>query len=135
MIPVFAKDISVRRYLLWVLLALMVGGCAAYTATSGQVVLKDDSKTAEARIGSNDRRLIEEYDRNHADHKAATSSARVVIGHVLPAGTKSESLSRELEQKLSPLPSSHVRLRVGQDVVLVDSKTRVIVDVLYGAAK
>ncbi len=34
-----------HRYLLWLLLVVMLGGCAAYTATSGKVVLKDDTKT------------------------------------------------------------------------------------------
>lgn len=123
-----------HRYLLWLLLAVMVGGCAAYTATSGKVVLKDDSKTAEIRLSPSDRRVIEEYYRTHTGQKGTTTKAQAVVGRALPAGAKTEPLPRELEQKLSPLSSSHVRLRVGQDVVLMDGKTRVIVDVFYGVA-
>ena len=128
------KEIFVHRYLLWVLLAVMVGGCAAYTATSGKVVLKDDSKAADIRLSPNDRRVVEEYYRAHAGQKGTTTKVQAVIGRALPAGAKTEPLPRELEQKLSPLSSSHVRLRVGRDVVLMDGKTRVIVDVLYGVA-
>ena len=123
-----------HRYLLWLLLAVMLGGCAAYTATSGKVVLKDDSKAADIRLSPSDRRVIEEYYRTHAGQKGTTTKVQAVIGRVLPAGAKTEPLPRDLEQKLSPLSSSHVRLRVGQDVVLMDGKTRVIADVLYGVA-
>ncbi len=123
-----------HRYLLWLLLAVMLGGCAAYTATSGKVVLKDDSKAADIRLSPSDRRVIEEYYRTHAGQKGTTTKVQAVIGRVLPAGAKTEPLPRELEPKLSPLSSSHVRLRVGQDVVLMDGKTRVIVDVLHGVA-
>ena len=123
-----------HRYLLWLLLAMMLGGCAAYTATSGQVVLKDDSKAADIRLSPSDRRVTEEYYRTHAGQKGTPTKVQAVIGRVLPTGAKTEPLPRELEQKLSPLSPSHVRLRVGQDVVLMDSKTRVIVDVLFGVA-
>jgi hypothetical protein len=126
------KEISVHRYLLWLLLAVMLGGCAAYTATSGQVVLKDDSKAANIRLSPSDRRVIEEYYRTHAGQKGTTTKVQAVIGRALPAGAKTEPLPRELEQKLSPLSSSHVRLRVGQDVMLVDSKTRIVVDMFHG---
>jgi hypothetical protein len=130
----FKKEISVLRYLLWLLLAVMVSGCAAYTATSGQVVLKDDSKTADVRLSPDDLRVIGEYYRNRADRKAAASPVKPVMGHVIPTGTKSEPLPRELEQKLSSLSSSYARVRIGRDIVLINSNTRVVVDVFHGAA-
>jgi hypothetical protein len=50
----------------------------------------------------------------------------------LPLGLASEPLPRELESTLSPLPGNYVRVRVGRDIVLMDSRTRVVFDVIYG---
>jgi len=125
-----------HKYLLFALIGLMLSGCAAYTATSGQVVLKDDGKAVDVRFSDNDRAVIEGYYKNSASRQKAKSSAlaKLAKGNSLPSGIQGEPLPRELEQKLSLLPYSYVRVRVGQDVVLMDKKTRVIVDVVYGVA-
>ncbi|WP_372522391.1 hypothetical protein [Sulfuricaulis sp.] len=122
-----------HKYLLF---ALMLSGCAAYSATSGQIVLKDDSQTANFRFSDSDRAMIEGYYKNSASRQKAKSSApaKLVKGNFLPSRIQGEPLPRELEQKLSPLPHPYARVRVGQDVVLMDKKTRVMVDVVYGVA-
>lgn len=124
-----------HKYLLFALSGLMLSGCAAYTATSGQIVLKDDSQTASFRFSDSDRAMIGDYYAKSASHNKAPGSIKLVKGDVLAPEAKGAPLPRELEQKLSPLPASHLRLRIGQDTVLIDRKTRVIADILYGAVK
>jgi hypothetical protein len=52
----------------------------------------------------------------------------------LPPGLQYDPLPAELEARLTRLPSTYVRVRVGKDIVLMDGKTRVILDVIYSAA-
>ena len=49
----------------------------------------------------------------------------------LPPGLQRDPLPRQLEERLSPVPSGYVRVRVGQDIVLMHARTRVILDVVY----
>ncbi|MHB8729642.1 MAG: hypothetical protein ACYC9K_11510 [Sulfuricaulis sp.] len=126
------------RYVLpGVLLALMglsVNGCAVYTATSGRVVLKDDSAPAEVRFHTNDRAQIQNYYRSTASASESSSATRPVRGARLPADVKAAPLPRSLERSLSPLPFDYIRVRTGQDIVLMNRKTRVVLDVIYGVA-
>lgn len=123
-----------HRFSLFLLLSLLtVGGCAAYTATSGKVVLKDDTSAADVRFSGSDRAMIEDYFRKIPGGGSAASSVKLAKGAVVPSGVKAETLPRELEQKLSPLPSAYSRVRIGPDIVLVDRKTRIMVDVVYGS--
>ena len=41
-------------------------------------------------------------------------------------------LPADLEQSLSRLPGGYVRVKVGGDVVLLDEKTRIVFDVIWG---
>ncbi len=124
------------RFLLFLLLGLLTAsGCAAYTATSGQIVLKDDTKAADVRFSSSDRAMIADYFRKIPGSRIASSTVKLAKGAVVPSGIKSEALPRELEQKLSPLPSPYSRMRIGRDIVLIGNKTRVIEDVFYDAVK
>ena len=123
-----------HKYLLFLLLGFLLGGCAAYTATSGRVVLKDDSRATSVYFSSSDRSLIEGYYQESTGYRKSSGSVKVAKGIALPSGAKSEPLPYELEKKLSPLPSAYVRLRVGGDIVLMDRKTRVLTDVLAGVA-
>jgi hypothetical protein len=131
-----------HRYWLAALMVLCVSGCAAYTATSGRVVLKDDSKeksvaakeksvTAEIRFSASDRALIKAYYRKSAVASAAPGSLPMLRGGWLAADAKTVPLPSALERKLSALPSSHVRWIIGRDVILVEKKTRTIADAVY----
>lgn len=133
------------KYLLFALTALMLGGCASYTATSGQVVIKDDDTMIDVRIGDCDRAFIEDYYTKSAKHKNGLPPGLAKRGgnlppglakrDKLPPGLQGEPLPGGLEGKLSPLPPNYVRVRVGQDIVLMDRKTRVVFDVVYGIAR
>ena len=136
------------KYLLFALSGLMLSGCAAYTATSGRVEIKDDSATTAGRVAAKDnsaatvvrfsagdRAVIENYYRKSAPAKTSPGSLPLLKGGWLPNDIGAEPLPPALERKLSPLPSSHERQKVGRNVVLIEKKTRVIADVLYNVAK
>ncbi len=124
------EDYRVCRYLLFVLLSFALGGCAVYTATSGQVVLKDDSQAVEVRFTADDRAAVQSYYQQSWSRNNVWPRINIVVGKALPSGTRGEPLPRDLEQKLSPLPSSYVRLRVGRDIVLLEKQTRMVRDIL-----
>jgi hypothetical protein len=48
----------------------------------------------------------------------------------LPPGIEGRRLPDELERHLSPLPANYIRLQVGRDIVLLNQRTRVTVDVI-----
>lgn len=132
------------RYFLPLFLILMVSGCASYSATSGRVVIKDDTSVIDVRINDHDRGLIENYyKKSYHKKKGLPPGLAKRDGNLppglakrdkLPPGLRGDPLPYDLEENLSRLPSTHVRVRVGQDIVLMDRKTRVIIDVIYGIA-
>jgi hypothetical protein len=127
------------RYSLVLILAVAVSGCAVNAATSGRVVIKDERTTVDVRFSDRDRVLIEDYykpKKKRLPPGLAKRDGNLPPGLAkrdkLPPGLSSEPLPRDLESRLSSLPGSYVRVRVGQDIVLMDGKTRVVFDVLYG---
>jgi len=137
-----------HKFLLFALIGLMLSGCASYTATSGRVAVKDDSAANVGRVAvkdnsaatvvrfsASDRAVIENYYRKSAPTKTSPGSMPLIRGGWLPADIGAEPLPPALERKLSPLPSSHERQKVGRNVILIEKKTRVIADVLYNTAK
>ncbi|MHB8743054.1 MAG: hypothetical protein ACYC9L_07980 [Sulfuricaulis sp.] len=121
---------GVHRFLMSGILGLSLGGCAVYTATSGQVVLTDDSTVVNVRFSDNDRMLVRSYYNKFVSRQNLSPRENLAVGRVLPPGIRGESLPRDLEQKLSLLPSAYVRLRVGWDIVLIEKQTRMVQDIL-----
>ncbi len=126
------------RYLAVFLASLTLAGCATQAATSGRIVLQDDSTVADVRISDHDRRAIEDYYRKKRPPLSAKRGDNLPPGlrkrDKLPPGLQGEPLPAELERALAPLPGNYARVRVGQDIVLFDRRTRVVYDVMYGAA-
>ena len=130
------------RYLLAAILAASLSGCATHTLTSGRIVLQDEHSVIDVSI--NDRALIRNYYKKYKKKRKglppglAKRRGNLPPGlakrDTLPPGLRGEPLPRVLEEKLSPLPSSYVRVVVGQDIVLMNKKTRVVFDVIYGIA-
>lgn len=56
-------------------------------------------------------------------------------GALMPQGLIVELLPPDLERLLLPLPPEYVRLRAGDDVILLDRPMNVIVDVVKGAVR
>lgn len=133
-----------NKYVLLVLAGIMLGGCASYTATSGRVVIKDDTSVVDIRIEDHDRGLIENYyKKSHKNKKGLPPGLAKREGNLppglakrdkLPPGLQGDPLPYDLEKQLTKLPSVYMRVRIEQDIVLMDRKTRVIVDVLHGVA-
>lgn len=111
-----------------------VTGCA----TSGAVVVEDENARVEVVFTDRDRQLIHDhYHRRHLPPGLAKRSSlppglqkQVERRGQLPPGLQGERLSDELEVRLSPLPEGYIRLRVGADVVLMNTRTRIILDVI-----
>jgi hypothetical protein len=131
------------KYIFAALAGLMLSGCASYIATSGQVVIKDDDSRIDVRIGDSDQVLIRDYYKSSKHKKGLPPGLAKRGGNLppglakrdkLPPGLQGDPLPHDLEKQLTRLPSSYVRVRIGQDIVLMDRKTRVMVDVVYGVA-
>ncbi len=128
------------KYFVALMLASVLAGCASYTATSGRVVIKDDTGMVDIRIDDRDRAHIHDYYRSKKGLPPGLAKKdRLPPGLAkrdkLPPGLDGDPLPHELERKLSKLPSSYVRIRIGQDIVLMDGRTRVILDVVYGIGR
>ncbi len=52
----------------------------------------------------------------------------------LPPGLQGRALPGDLEPRLSELPAGYVRVVIGADVVLQNTKTRVVVDIVKDIA-
>lgn len=137
---IFEERAVLRRTLLAVLV-VAASGCAYNVATSGRVVLKDDNTVVDIRFSDRDRAFIREYYDRGKKKKGLPPGLAKRGGNLppglakrdkLPPGLRGDPLPTELEQRLSPLPSSYVRLKVGQDFVLMDRKTRVVLDMAVG---
>jgi hypothetical protein len=130
-----------HKYILALLLALQLGGCASYTSTSGRVVIRDDTGVVDIRIDDRDRVHIHDYYRSSKGlppglaKRGGNLPPGLAKRDRLPPGLQGDALPYELERKLSRLPSSYVRVRIGQDIVLMDRNTRVVFDVVYGVGK
>lgn len=118
---------------------LLVSGCVALTSTSGRVVLQDRDTRVAVSFTAHDRSVIEAYYRERrrslppglAKRRENLPPGLVKHGR-LPPGLRREPLPYDLERRLTRLPSGYVRVRVGQDIVLIDGRTHVAVDILYG---
>ncbi len=124
---------------------LTLTGCATQVATSGRVVIKDDDSVVDIRISDRDRGLIEHYYKKSYKNKKGLPPGLAKRGgklppglakrDKLPPGLQGDPLPHELEKQLTRLPSSYVCVRIGQDIVLMDGRTRVVFDVVYGIAR
>jgi hypothetical protein len=124
-------------------------GCVS-SAPQVQTGVSVEMKSEDVRIvdsfDEEDRRKIKEYYRGKdtpkkippglaKKHELPPGLQKHVARYsVLPPGLQDENLPLELEKTLSPLPRGYVRLKLGGNVVLMDEKTRIAVDVIWDAA-
>jgi hypothetical protein len=91
------------------------------------------------QFSNRDRELIHEFYKQYefppelADPEilARDPERRIEISAALPPGPGGSPLPVDLESRLSRLPRGYIRFRVGADVVLMDSRTREVLDVIY----
>lgn len=117
--------------------AASVTGCAGLEIAGGGVTLSDSGGSgATIIISGSDRDIIARYyehrkvkpmppglaKRNQLPHGLAKRDT-------LPRGLHERRLPADLVRRLSPAPAGYVRVIVGTDVVLMNSKTRVVMDI------
>ena len=111
---------------------------------SGSVLWQGDHSRVEIAFNDADRRQVHDYySRSSSHHKRMPPGLakkkqlppglekHVARNGKLPPGLQGRGLPGDLERHLSPLPESYVRLKVGSDVVLLNQKTQVVMDVIY----
>ncbi|MGQ0580276.1 MAG: hypothetical protein ACT4PQ_15375 [Betaproteobacteria bacterium] len=115
--------------------------------SSGKVVVKDKDTTVAVVFSDRDRQLIEEYYSGKSKKKKKTPPGlakkdkpppglekQLKKNGELPPGLQGRELPGDLESKLSKLPAGYVRVVFGADIVLENTKTRVIVDIMKDVA-
>lgn len=134
---------TLRKYLLMAssaLLMISLHGCVTLGSTSGEVVVRDGNTRVSISFNDHDRDLIHRYYKKRkkrmphglAKKKHLPPGLQKQVkrkGH-LPPGLQGRSLPHDLESRLSYLPDGYVRLHIGTDLVIMNTKTRVFMDVL-----
>jgi len=128
-------------------MAFLFSGCATvqdvFHIRSGGVAVKTDDGYMQVVFSDRDKSRIRNYyyasKRRHKglppglakkDKLPPGLQKRIDAGAPLPPGLRGRGLPDELEGILSPLPKGYIRLKVGGDVVIMDQKTRVVVDMV-----
>lgn len=114
------------------LLAVSLAACGGY-GTAGRVSIQDRDTRLDLAFSDQERHLIHDYYRRHLPPGLAKRSQLppgLAKRSTLPPGLSGERLPKELESRLSRLPEGYARLRVGTDVVLMNTRTRVVFDIV-----
>lgn len=133
--------------------AVLVAGCQGLPArggASGQVAVGGRGGAVAIAFSERDRQLIAQYYANGGAYQGKPRrmppglakrdrlppglDKRLQKNDPLPPGLQSQGLPGDLEQRLTPLPAGYLRMVVGGDIVLSNTRTRVVVDILHDAA-
>jgi len=128
-----------------IILALTITGtygCHAYPVfTSGSIEAGNRNLGIKLVFSDHDRQMIQEYYGNSKRKKLPPGLAKKkhlppgLQNHIrkngkLPPGLEGGNLPYELERNLASLPGNYLRIRIGTDIVLMDGRTRLILDVI-----
>ena len=114
-------------------------GCASQpvsTTRSQDGVTATEPDRYQIRFSHRDRMLIRDYFRRNPLDPAAGQrlppdlEQRLFQRGTLPPGLSAHALPAELEQRLSPVPDTLARRRVGENVLLWDRESRMILDII-----
>ncbi len=116
------------------LLALLLGGCE--TIDHARVDTAGRHGAVSVVFSDRDRTLIHDYYR-HPQKRLPPGLAKreqlppgLAKRQRLPPGLQGRHLPPDLERRLSHLPDGYVRLLMGGDVVLMERRSRLIVDLI-----
>jgi Ni/Co efflux regulator RcnB len=128
--------------ILSMLMVAVLAACqVAPVRTSGSVDVVTDHARVRVVFTDHDREVIHHY-YSRARHKRLPPGLakrkrlppgleKQLVRHGrLPPGLEGRYLPVELERQLEPLPSGYARIRVGTKIVLIDNRTRVVLDVI-----
>ena len=126
------------KILLVLVVASTLAGCAGdrYRPQGGAAVRSDGAQVTIV-FSDRDRAEIRRYFANQLPPGLAKRkqlppglSKQLATRGTLPPGLGGDRLPAELERRLSRLPDGYVRLRIATDVLLLDAKTRAILDMV-----
>lgn len=98
-------------------------------------------------FSTKDRMIVQQYFRtsrggsspspgiSRKKHLPSSLEKHLAKNGTLPSGLAKRALPIDLENRLTAIPVGYERWIIGADVVLINSKTRVIVDVVAGPAR
>jgi hypothetical protein len=126
-------------------LLILVSGCASFPQiNSGIFGIETENVAVKVAFNDNDRRLIHDYYSNKKIKHKGLPPGLAKKGKLppglqkqlkrngkLPPGLAKRSLPYDLEERLSPISRGYVRLKVAGDIVLMNKKTEVIVDIIH----
>lgn len=118
---------------------VIVSGCAIHPQ-GGEVRVHDRDYDVRVVFSDPDRRIIREYYRS--DYRGLppglAKKGKVPPGHAfklrrnqgVPANVEWAYLPTHIESRLSRLPDGYIRIVVGGDVAILNTRTRIVVDLL-----
>lgn len=124
------------KVLLVLVVASALAGCASdrYRPQGGKAVRSDGAQVTIV-FSDHERAEIRRYFAHQLPPGLAKRnqlppglSKQLATRGTLPPGLSGDRLPADLERRLSQLPEGYVRLRVATDVLLLDARTRVILD-------
>lgn len=118
---------------------LLLAACETYPPSQGGVVVHTPDSDVRIVFSDRDRGLIRDYYAVRAKplppglakkNKVPPGHAKQMAEGRVPPGLEGRYLPADLEGRLSRLPEGYVRVIIGADVVLMNSRTRLVLDIL-----
>ena len=133
-----SRFVKQQLFVILLITATSLAGCATTIATSGRIVIHDKNISVGIVFTDRDRQLIHRYYESlrHSRRKLPPGLAKkgrlphgLAKRDQLPPKLAKRSLPTDLESSLSPLTKGYVRVVVGSDVVIMNRSTRVVIDI------
>lgn len=114
----------------------LLNGCVAHpVSTQTSVHVRDDNLRMHLIFSDYDRNYIYKY----YGYPNKRRYKKIPPGHYkrlerhrpLPSSYHYRPLPWELERRLSPLPAGYIRVIVGNDIAIMNTRTRVLYDILW----
>lgn len=125
------------------LATLLLSGCETMPGVSGQVGIAGPGAAVTVAFSDRDRQLIQEYYAAPArrappglakrDRLPPGLEKQLQRNGRLPPGLQGRGLPGDLEARLTRLPEGYARIVIGGDIVISNTRTQVVVDILKGA--
>lgn len=123
---------------------LLMSGCETLPGVSGQIGVSSPHAAVSVAFSDRDRQIISDYYAGQArsgrtppglakrDRLPPGLEKQLRRNGELPPGLQGRGLPGDLEAGLSRLPAGYARVVIGGDIVLSNTRTRVVVDILKG---
>jgi predicted small secreted protein len=125
------------------LVALFLSGCETMPGVAGQIGIAGPNAAVSVAFSDRDRQLISEYYAAPArrappglakrDRLPPGLEKQLQRNGRLPPGLQGRGLPGDLEGRLTRLPEGYARIVIGGDIVISNTRTQVVVDILKGA--